>query len=196
MIRWILFSALMASSFACSGCGINWLGDQSVCIDTDTTTCPIPQTTDPPTPEPNPNPTRAPGCVDAARLLFPSPGANTIPSNYAGTMYITVTAGEIPGSFLALYVGQTDPATQTPHFEIGTALQPVTGDIPSYVATPPPGFAGVYSSSNLPLMPAWGTGITLVDSRAPEVCPSFTFATLNVKDVRRLVRGSLAGATR
>jgi hypothetical protein len=201
MLRRVVFVALLAMSLTSSaGCGINWLGDQSVCVDpADALSCPIPpQATDPPTnppPDPPSTPTPlAPGCVDNAVLLFPSPAANTVPSNYANTIYLSVPARETPGPFLAVYVGQTDPATNKAQFETGTPLQLVTAP-PSYVAPPPPGYAGVYASSNLPLMPTWGTGISLLDTRTPRVCDFFTFATLNVKDAARAPRRSLRGGS-
>jgi hypothetical protein len=184
MIRWIVFVALLiSSSFACVGCGGSFWkipdclpdpNDPFSCPDT-----PAPTITDDPSP---PQPTLPPGCVDDAYLLYPS--GNTVPSNYSDTMYLTVPDGETPGSFLELYVGQTNPANQVAQFEAGTPLVSVPSP-PSFVAPPPTGFTGVYSSSNLPLMPTWGTVISLVDTRNPGFCYAITFATLNTKGVRR-----------
>jgi hypothetical protein len=187
MIRWIIFVALLVSSFACAGCGSRFWS-YSPCISGDTD--PSDPLSCPPTPEPTyePSPTTlGPGCVDHASLLFPS--SNTVPSTYAGTMYLTVPAGEMPGSFLAIEVGQTNPMTNVPQFEIGTQLVALSGPAPSFVATPPPGFAGIYTSSNLPVVATWGVGITMVDTCDPPVCYPFTFATLNVKAVQRTTLG-------
>jgi hypothetical protein len=184
MLRWIVFVALVVSSLACAGCGINW-GDAS-CIEdlTDpTSTCPpTPAPTDEPPQQQQPDLT---GCVPAA-LLFPSGG--TVPPAYAGTMYVTVPAGDSPGSFLALVVRQTNPANQLTQGEIGTPLANVSGVAPSYVATPPPGFAGVYSSSNLPLVATWPTTVLLADTRPNGVCPTLTVGTLNPQSARRAPR--------
>lgn len=192
MVRWVVFVALLVSSlFACAGCGGSfWKFPDCIPDPNDPFSCPATPPTDEPSP---PDPTLAPGCVDDAYLLYPS--GNTVPSDYAGTMYLTVPNGETPGSFLALYIGQTNPANQVPQFETGTRLAAVPAPVPSFVPTPPTGFTGVYSSSNLPLMPTWGTGITLIDTRNPGSCYSITFATLNTKDVRRTTHTSVMRAT-
>ena len=186
MVRWVVFVALLVSSLTCAGCGINW-GDFSACYpdpNDPTSTCPpTPAPTDePPQPPPQPDLT---GCVPAL-LLFPSSGP--VPSSYAGTMYVTVPAGDSPGSFLALVVRQTNPANQLPQGEIGTPLAPVGGAAPSYVPTPPPGYSGVYASSNLPLVATWPTTILLADTRPNGVCPTLTVATLNPQSVLRAPR--------
>jgi hypothetical protein len=180
MLRWVVFVALLvSSSFVCVGCGGSfWRIPDCIPDPNDPFSCPAtPEPTDPPPPPPDPGPT--PGCVDDAYLLFPA--GDTVPSNYAGTMYLAIPAGETAGSFLAIEVGQTNPSTNVAQFEIGTQLAALSGPEPSFAATPPPGFAGVYTSSNLPLVPTWGTGITVIDTRSPAVCYPFTFAPLNVK---------------
>ncbi|MBV8299881.1 MAG: hypothetical protein JO083_10110 [Candidatus Eremiobacteraeota bacterium] len=186
MVRWVVFVALVVSSLACAGCGINW-GDPSACYGdpSDPTSCPAtPAPTDePPQPPPQPDLT---GCVPAL-LLFP-PSGGTAPSTYAGTMYVTVPAGESPGSFLALVVRQTNPANQLTQGEIGTRLTDVSGAAPSYVPTPPPGYSGIYSSSNLPLVATWPTTILLADTRPNGVCPTLAVATLNPQSVLRAPR--------
>jgi hypothetical protein len=83
---------------------------------------------------------------------------------------------------------QTNPANGVAQFEFGTNLVAVTGTAPSFVATPPPGYAGVYSSSNLPLVASWPTKVTLVDTRNPAGCAPFAFAFLNTSAIRRTVR--------
>jgi len=185
MVRWVVFVALVVSSLACAGCGINW-GDPSACYGdpSDPFSCPAtPAPTDEPAqPPPPPDLT---GCVDVL-LLFPSSG--TVPSTYAGTMYVTAPAGYSPGSFLAIVARQTNPANQLPQAEIGTRLANAGATAPSYVPTPPPGYAGVYSSSNLPLVATWPTTILLADTRPNGVCPTLTLATLNPQSVRRLPR--------
>jgi hypothetical protein len=185
VVRWVVFVALVVSSLACAGCGINW-GDPSACYGdpSDPTSCPAtPAPTDePPQPPPPPDLT---GCVQAA-LLFPASG--TVPSTYAGTMYVTVPIGDSPGSFLALAVRQTNPANQVQQGEIGTPLTYAGATAPSYVATPPPGYAGVYTSSNLPLVATWPTTIFLADTRPNGVCPTLTLGTLNTQSLLRAPR--------
>jgi hypothetical protein len=103
-------------------------------------------------------------------------------------MYVTVPYGEVPGSFLTLAVVQTNPANQVAQFEFGTNLVPLAGTAPSFVATPSPDDAGIYTSSNLPLVGTWPTKITLVDTRNPAGCAPFVFAYLNVNAARLMPR--------
>jgi hypothetical protein len=184
MLRWIVFVALLVSSFAIAGCGGKfWAVPDCIEDPNNAFSCPPTPgpTDDPSTPDPAP----APGCIDRAILLYPF--GNNVPADYSGTMYVTVPTGQTPGSFLAIQVGQTNPANNVAQFEVGTRLAAVSG-LPPFVAAPPRGFSGVYSSSNLPLVATWGTGITMIDTRTPSYCAPFTFATLNVRGTQRMTR--------
>ena len=183
MLRWVVFVALLVSSMiACAGCGGSfWKVPDCIADPNDAFSCPdTPAPTDPPQP---PDTGPPPGCIDDAYLLYPD--GSTVPSNYAGTMYLTIPNGEMAGPFLAIEVAQLNPTTKQPQSEIGTPLVYLSGPEPSFAATPPPGYSGVFTSSNLPLVPTWATAISVVDTRSKGVCPAVTFATLNAQGARR-----------
>jgi len=193
----LLIAAFAIGLAACiAGCG--GAGD-TYCSPDDTTcdyTAPVDTPTDSPTDTPAP-----PECVGAGDvdLLFPVDASSF--SAYANTVYVSFTDGADFTWAYAVDLVYTSPGQgQAGGIEYGTTIRDVTETAPSYVPQPPPPYAGIFASSNLPLPANRTVYVTLVDTRQPARCPALSIAQIDTTThaVRRIpaARGVRASASR
>ena len=140
----------------------------------------------PSTPQPTPVPTPI-GCVDPQDVQYLYP-INLPSTNYANTLYFTAEAGVVVSPALAMELMYQTTADGPFYTEIGDTAINVTGDVPSYVPSPPPGYNTIYASQNLPIPNDAAIFVNIVDTRTPPACSPAGIAGLTTWPVDGLRR--------